>query len=115
MNRKPTLPLRKLALFEREGGVCHICSVKIQVGQPWDVEHVIPFALGGADDESNMQPAHKICHAPKTVDDVRRIAKAKRMAAKHVGIKKQSKWQTKFKRKVNGKTVLRDGAAVGKV
>ena len=104
--RKPLSPMRKLALFEREAGRCHICEQKI-FGKEWDVEHVIPLALGGADDESNMKPAHRLCHAPKTVDDVRRIAKAKRMAAKHVGIRKQSKWQTKFKKKMNGEVVLR--------
>ena len=107
LKRKHLSPLRRLALFERHAGLCHICEQRILAGQLWDVEHVIPFALGGADDESNMRPAHRSCHAPKSVNDVRRIAKAKRMAAKHVGIRKQNKWQTKFKKKVNGEVVLR--------
>ena len=106
-SRKPLSPLRKLTLFERHGGICHICGQKIQAGEPWEVEHVRPLALLGEDTEANMAPAHKTCHAPKTVDDVRRIAKAKRMAAKHVGIKKQSKWQTKFRKRMDGTVELR--------
>ena len=106
-SRKPLSPMRKLALFERECGVCHICGLKIRVGELWDVEHVIPLALLGEDTEANMKPAHRLCHQVKTVADASSWSKAKRMAAKHVGIKKQSKWQTKFKKKVNGEVVLR--------
>lgn len=71
--RRPLSPMRKLALFEKAGGVCHLCGLKIN-GKGWDVEHVIPLALGGADDETNMRPAHKECHAPKTAEDFGRIA-----------------------------------------
>jgi 5-methylcytosine-specific restriction protein A len=86
--RRPLSPMRKLALFEKAGGVCHLCGLKIS--GKWDVEHVIPLALGGADDEANMLPAHKSCHAEKTADDLARTAKAKRMKAKHLGIRKRS-------------------------
>ena len=106
-SRKTISALRRLKIFESADGRCYICEQKIKVGEAWEADHVIPFALGGADDESNMRPAHKVCHAPKTVADVRRIAKAKRMAAKHHGIKKQSKWQTKFRRKFDGTVELR--------
>ena len=106
-SRKPLSPMRKLALFEREGGVCHICSLKIRVGELWDVEHVIPLALLGEDTEANMKPAHKDCHSSKTRVDNAMWSKAKRVAAKHVGIRKQSKWQTKFRKKVNGEVVVR--------
>jgi 5-methylcytosine-specific restriction endonuclease McrA len=41
--------------------------------------------MGGADDETNLRPAHKRCHLRKTVTDVAAIAKAKRIEAKHIG------------------------------
>jgi 5-methylcytosine-specific restriction endonuclease McrA len=93
MKRRPLSTTRKLKLWETCGGVCHICEQKIRVGERWDVEHIIPLAMGGADDESNMAPAHAACHAPKTVEDVGRIAKAKRQKARHIGIKKRAAFQ----------------------
>ncbi len=105
--RRPLSRMRKLALFEKVGGICHICGLKIQ--GKWEVEHVIPLALGGADEERNMAPAHQHCHAPKTAADVASIAKAKRQKANHIGIKKPSsfpktppgsRWDWKMGRRV---------------
>ena len=101
-------PTRRVAIFKDAGGVCHLCGQKIQVGQPWEVEHVIPLALLGADDETNMRPAHEKCHEVKTRADVGSIAKAKRCEARHLGIKKPSsfrkppgvKWDWKLGRNV---------------
>lgn len=91
MTKRASLsPMRKLRLFEAAGGVCHLCEQKIY--GKWDVEHIIPLALGGADDETNMAPAHKACHAPKTAQDVADIARAKRRKARHIGIKKPSRF-----------------------
>lgn len=98
--------MRKLAVFEDAKGICHICGFRIQAGQKWDVEHVRPIGLLGADDETNMAPAHRICHAPKTAEDVAAIARAKRRKANHIGIKKRG-WQSKWKKKVSGDVVLR--------
>lgn len=36
----------------------------------------------GSDGNENLAPAHKHCHLEKTKDDVKRIAKAKRIAKK---------------------------------
>ena len=79
----------KVAIFVRHKECCHICGQSV-VGKRWEVEHIIPLALGGADDESNWAPAHKACHAPKTAEDVADIARAKRREAKHIGIRKRS-------------------------
>lgn len=87
-SRRSLSPLQRLKVFEAAGGVCHLCELRIQVGQPWDVEHVRPLALLGDDDAANMRPAHKDCHATKTKADAASWSKAKRMKAKHLGIKK---------------------------
>src|SRR5688500_11757552 len=91
MKRGSISPMRRLRIFEAAMGRCHICQHAIRgVTEPWDVEHVIPLALGGLDGDDNMRPAHKACHAGKSKTDVASIAKAKRMKARHIGIKKPS-------------------------
>lgn len=110
--RRSLSTMKRLAIFERAKGVCYLCEQRIQVGQPWDVEHRIPLALGGADDESNMLPAHRACHAPKTAEDLGRVAKAKRQRAKHLGIKKRSTFpcsrNSPWKARIGGGVVRRD-------
>jgi 5-methylcytosine-specific restriction endonuclease McrA len=86
--RRKISPMQRLKVFEAASGRCHLCEQRIQVGDKWDVEHVRPLALGGADDQSNMRPAHKDCHKTKTKADAASWSKAKRVKAKHLGIKK---------------------------
>jgi 5-methylcytosine-specific restriction endonuclease McrA len=88
--RRSLSPMQRLKVFEAASGRCHLCEQRIQVGQPWDVEHVRPLALGGDDDAANMRPAHKSCHATKTKADAASWSKAKRIKAKLLGIKKPS-------------------------
>lgn len=109
--RQSLSPMRKLAIFEAAGGVCHLCERKIIVGERWDVEHPRALGLLGVDDDTNRRPAHEDCHDIKTKDDVSRIAKAKRQKAKHLGIRKRSTFpcgrNSPWKRKVSGGTVRR--------
>ena len=77
-------------IFNARNGKCHICGQKIHPDQKWDIEHIIPLALGGADSGENLDLAHQSCHRDKTKADVGRLAKAKRQAAYHNG-KKLSK------------------------
>jgi 5-methylcytosine-specific restriction enzyme A len=96
MNRRPLTTLQRAKLFLDHGGMCHICSYKIVVpNEAWQVEHVVPFAMGGKDDVTNMRPAHVDCHAAKTKNDVKAIAKVKRIQAKHIGSKAPSKWPSR--------------------
>ena len=106
-DRKSMSPMRRLRVFEQNGGRCHICERLIRAGERWEAEHRIPLALGGADDASNMAPAHVVCHSKKTRSDNASWTKAKRCAAKHVGAKRPSAFKSKWKRRVDGTTVLR--------
>jgi 5-methylcytosine-specific restriction endonuclease McrA len=45
--------------------VCWICGWTIGLDQPRVADHVIPGALGGADDPENMRLAHAACHAQR--------------------------------------------------
>lgn len=86
VKRASLSPMKRLKLFEKHRGICHLCEQPIQPGQAWEVSHDRPLELGGADDDENRKPAHKTCHREhtRTVDQPA-IAKAKKIAAKHVG------------------------------
>lgn len=88
--RRSLSPLQRLKIFEAAKGRCHLCKQRIQVGERWEVEHPIPIAMGGKDDASNMAPAHVKCHAVKSKDDARNLAKVTRTRAKHRGAWKRS-------------------------
>lgn len=88
--RKPLSPSQRLAMFERHKGICCICDRKIQAGEKWIDEHVIPLGLGGTNDPENRAPAHTDCAAEKTSRDIKAIAKAKRVKQRHLGIRKPS-------------------------
>lgn len=106
---------RRLAVFERDGGLCHICGAKIDgTREAWELEHVIPIALGGDDDESNVRPAHVACHKGKSAQDAANLAKANRVRAKHIGAKPQPRSRlpggkgSGWKRKINGTVERRE-------
>ncbi len=88
--RRSLSRLARIRVFDAAGGVCHLCGQKIHVGERWDVEHVRALSLGGADDESNMRPAHYACHKIKSAEEAPRKAKADRQRAAHLGIRKPS-------------------------
>lgn len=88
MTRRPLSTKARVELFRLTGGICHICAGWIQVGQAWEVEHVIPLAQGGEDGGDNLRPAHVACHRVKTSQDATDTAKAKRREARHLGIKR---------------------------
>jgi len=70
---------RRVRVFVKEDGRCYLCRDKIKIGQLFEVEHVIPWALSFDDSDDNLKVAHTVCHRTlKTGDDVKRIAKAKR-------------------------------------
>ena len=112
MTRRRWTALRRADLFMTHEGLCHICGCKIHVGEKWDVEHVQPLSMNGADGGDNLKPAHKSCHAGKTAAEAPVRAKVMRIRSKHLGIRKPSKFATsrdgKWKQKIGGGAVRRD-------
>lgn len=90
--RKAMSPMQRLRIFETHHGICCLCDRKIQAGEKWIVEHLRALGLGGADTDENKRPAHENCRRIKDKADVPAIAKAKRMKARHLGIKKPSRF-----------------------
>ena len=70
-------PNRRARVFLAHNGVCGRCTVKIT--GPYEIDHILALALGGPDIDANCHPLCEGCHAPKTKDDVRKIAKVRRL------------------------------------
>ena len=104
--------LERAKIFRDNDGICHICTRKIAVGEPWHDEHVKPKGLKGSNDLSNRKPAHIDCHAGKTRQDVAIMRKADRQLKRHVGVKRTShpmpgSRKSKFKKHVDGSVSIR--------
>lgn len=103
---------RKLAIFEREKGLCALCGCRLQPGK-FIYEHMRALELGGSDTDDNIRLTCLPCAGSKTRDDHRRAAKAKRVKAKSLGLKKSKNplpgsKGSKWKRKMDGSVVRRD-------
>lgn len=81
----------RVRIFERHGGLCHISGRKIQTGDKWELDHIIPLCGGGPHAERNLAPVLKAPHKEKTKLDVATKSKTARMKAKHLGIKKRGR------------------------
>jgi len=104
----------RLNLFLKRKGTCASCSQKIDAGKAWDIDHIIPLALGGTNEPKNLQILCKPCHQSKTSQsDIPRIAKTKRLKARHLGAKSPSTCpipgsrRSPWKRKLDGSVVRR--------
>jgi len=90
MSRLEFTKKTKLAAWERAGGCCEICSMKIQYGAQYD--HILPAGLGGGNELDNCQVACTKCHKIKTHGhDIPKIQKAKRNREKEMGVTKPKK------------------------
>jgi len=104
----------RVKIFEKDNGICHMCKLKVDSGQEWDVSHEIPLEAGGKDDISNWFVAHRKCHRHHTATvDMPLIAKVKRIRAKNMGAKKTRSpmpmgKNSKWKKKMDGTVVRRD-------
>lgn len=91
MKRKSRNAKERARLFNLFEGKCYLCKGQIDgTKEAWEIEHVIPIAQGGEDEDSNLQLAHAKCHKAKTAEDMGNIARAKRREARHTGAKVSS-------------------------
>ena len=104
----------RLNLFLMRKGLCAACSQKIDAGKAWDIDHILPLALGGTKEPDNLQILCRPCHRAKTThSDIPRIAKTKRLKARHLGASAPStrpipgSRQSPCKRKIDGSLVRR--------
>lgn len=113
MTRRRIPTRERVAIFEREGGRCHLCQMRVEAGQEWDVSHEIPLEMGGEDGGLNLRIAHRRCHRVHTAKvDAPRIAKTRGQRAAHLGAKRSRNplpfgRDSKLRKKLNGKVVPR--------
>jgi 5-methylcytosine-specific restriction protein A len=79
-------PRVRLRIFDRAGGVCHVCKLPIKPDETWHADHVIALIEGGENRESNIAPAHAHCNLAKANEEKARKSKVARTRKKHVGI-----------------------------
>lgn len=73
----------KLAAFERSGGNCENCGIKLSAISGVEYDHIIRCELGGDNDLSNCSVLCRNCHGAKTaMVDIPQAAKGKRIRAR---------------------------------
>lgn len=103
---------RRRRILERDDWTCCVNGCPKFYGWPLEVDHRIPLALGGSDDDDNLITICRIHHLAKTaLGDVPAIAKAKRLSGEtgH-GYKRGiagrvDPWPPKGSRKLRGRGV----------
>lgn len=78
-------PARRARIIARDGGQCRYPECSETKGL--EIDHVIPLAIGGKDDDANLETLCAAHHLSKTKLDVKLIAKAKRLNLAHTGQK----------------------------
>ena len=56
----------KVSLAEKQKYVCPLCGNKMISLEDRDIDHILPYSLGGTTDESNAQLVHHHCNLNKS-------------------------------------------------
>ncbi len=56
---------RKARVWNKTEGHCHLCGERLSYRGAWALDHVVPQAAGGPDDECNLLPACHFCNGMK--------------------------------------------------
>ena len=76
---------KREAVLKRDGYVCQPCKRNNHTTMATEVDHVIPQAEGGSEDESNLQAICTDCHKAKTQAEAARGVKRMRFHDNHRG------------------------------
>ncbi len=118
MSRREFPAKVKVAAFERSGGLCERCKARLGPGNV-EYDHVLADWLGGEPTLENCEALCRACHrgpGGKTAQDVKVIAKAKRVGRSHIGAAPKSRnplpggKSSGWRKRMDG-TVVRRGEA----
>jgi len=56
---------RKARVWNKTRGHCHLCGEKLKYAGDWQIDHVVPRAFGGSDEDWNFLPACGFCNRMK--------------------------------------------------
>ena len=86
-SRAPRLRLSRAvceSIIARQGYECPECLTLISKFEKYEIDHIVPLALGGDDKFDNLRALHAACHRKvKTPADIKAISKADRQAKAH--------------------------------
>ena len=86
-SRAPRLRLSRAeceSILARQGYECPECFDPISKFEKYEIDHIVPVALGGDDQLDNLRALHAACHRKvKTPADIKAISKANRQAKAH--------------------------------
>lgn len=74
-------------ILERANSLCHICQGAI-TKPGWHADHFVPLRDGGENRETNLKPAHEICHRKRTAEQAIERAPIERKKQKHTGARR---------------------------
>ena len=60
----PHEPYNRMDIYDRDEGICYLCGEFVPTST-FQIDHLVPIALGGADAEYNVGIAHSSCNAQK--------------------------------------------------
>lgn len=81
-------PARRARIIARDK---HCRHPGCEAVETLEIDHIVALELGGKDEDWNLQALCYDHHKQKTAQDVRLIAKAKRLRLTHLGLKPPSK------------------------
>lgn len=87
--RKGFTAKQRKAVRDAFGGLCACGCEEPLEGEVWDIDHVIPIAIGGAHEPGNWVPLIKAHHVRKTAQDRKAIAKCERIIARENGTRRE--------------------------
>jgi RNA-directed DNA polymerase len=70
----PGTKKRVAQLMKNQKGKCARCGLYFKDEDVEEVDHIVPRAEGGKDDDKNIQLLHRHCHHKKTAEDTKRQA-----------------------------------------
>lgn len=65
VKRRAMRQSKRLAVFNRDSGICQACKGQMHLEDRWHVDHVVPVAKDGSDDMSNLQLLCEKCNWEK--------------------------------------------------
>jgi RNA-directed DNA polymerase len=71
LGRHPTISPRVARHLRKQQGRCCACGLYFTEQDTLEVDHILPKAQGGKENEDNLQLLHRHCHARKTAQDHR--------------------------------------------
>jgi len=66
-NKKRTVSVtgKKSRVWNKTLGHCHLCGERLMYSGDWQIDHLVPRAFGGVDDDWNLLPICGFCNRMK--------------------------------------------------